>query len=283
MLVAFIGFASWTVGDAIVRYLNDYPTVLIACLSSTFSVLFAVISAPYIGGFRKTFTDPKLGWRLFRGLLLAVSGFFAFVAFARLELTTAYAIIFAAPFVAKILSVIIMKEHIRPRSWAITALGFAGVLIVLRPGMVPVSIGALAALALAFFFGLGYVLSRYIGAENQTFMSMSLFQYFFLMLGTAYPAYNAFIALPPELALSLNDYLLLIFSGAICIYGSMAVAYGFIHGPSAIIAPIHYTQILWGVALGAWLFGEYPDAWTLAGGSVIVGAGLLLIRFTKPV
>ena len=283
MFVAFMGFASWTVGDAIVRYLNAFPTPLIACLTSFFAVCFAVLSAPWIGGFRKTFTDPQLGLRLFRGLLLATSGFLAFFAFARLELTTAYAIIFAAPFIAKILSVVITKESIRPRSWAITALGFTGVLIVLRPGMVPISLGALAALALAFFFGLGYVLSRYIGPENQTFMSMSVFQYFFLTIGTAYPAYNAFIALPPELTLSLNEYLLLIFSGAICIYGSMAVAYGFIHGPSAIIAPIHYTQILWGVAFGAWLFGEYPDAWTIVGGLVIVVAGLLLIRFTKPV
>lgn len=201
MAMAFAGFTMWTVSDAIIRYLNDYPITLITFLGSAMALVFTCFFAPWIGGFKKTFTDPKLGLRMLRGLFLTISGFLSYIAFSNLELPTAYAFIFVAPFIAKIFSIFLTGENIRPRSWAITALGFLGVLIVLRPGMVPISIGSMAALGLSVMFAAGYVLGRYIGPENQTLMSMALFQYLFLTIATAYPAYQEFVNMPADMVL----------------------------------------------------------------------------------
>lgn len=283
MAVAFAGFSIWAFGDALVRFLKDYPSELLAFLASSTTLVLLSLFSKQLGGFKRTFQNPKLGLRIFRGLILSVPGFLSYIAFTHLELPTAYALIFMAPFCAKIFSIFLTGEMISMRSWMITALGFAGILIVLRPGMVPLSIGSIAALGLAVFFAFGYVLGRYIGEEHQTPLSLAIFTYFFVALGTAWPAFQAYQNLPPELAFSWFDCSIIFLIGSLGFLGSPLVGKAYASAPSAYIAPIHYTQMVWGIALGAFLFGEYPDFWTLIGGGVIILAGLLLIRYTRAV
>jgi len=269
MALAALGFLLWS--------LAAYQPAQIAFLSTSVSALAVLILSPWLGGLKQTFTMPKLKLRLLRALVIACSGFLSFIAFMNMDLATAYAIIFIAPLIAKILSVVLLGEQIRLRSWLISALGLMGVLIVLRPGMIPLSIGSMAALALAVFFALGYVMGRKIGAENQTMLSLSLFQYGFMALGTAVPALQNFEPM------TMPEYATIILSGLAAVTGSITVGTAFNKAPSASIAPIHYTQMMWGVLFGALLFGEFPDIWTIIGGAVVMVAGLLLIRFTRPV
>jgi len=279
--MAFIGFTLWTVSDAAVRYLKDYPTLLIAFLGSFISVIILCIFARFLGGFSETLKRPQLKLRLLRGLLLSASGLCSFYVFANLDLAKAYAIIFVAPLLAKVLSVFITRENIRPRSWAITSLGFIGVLVVIRPGAMALDLGSALALVLAFFFALGYVMSRYIADENQTLLSMALFQYAFVSLATALPAYFAYQNMALEL--SAYQYISLFIFSAAGVGGSILISKAFSIAPTQIIAPVHYVQIIWGALFSAFLFGEMPDGWTIIGGTVITLAGLLLIRFSKPI
>ncbi len=281
MLMALAGFSLWTVSDAAVRYLKDYPTIFVACIGSCLSVVLLCLCARFLGGFRETLTRPQLKLRLLRGVLLSGSGVCSFYVFANLDLATAYAIIFVAPLLAKILSVFITGENIRPRSWAITLLGFAGVLIVIRPGMIPINAGTAAALILSLFFALGYVMSRYIEDKNQTLLSMAFFQYLFVSCATAIPAYWEYQSM--EIVLSAYDYVAFLVISLAAISGSILVAKAFSVAPTQVIAPIHYVQIIWGVLLSALLFHEMPDVYTIVGGAVITLAGLLLIKFSRPI
>ena len=61
----------------------------------------------------------------------------------------------------------------------------------------------------------------------------------------------------------------------------MLVSNAYASAPTAHVAPVHYVQIIWGALLGAVLFGEYPDLYTIIGGGIIIGAGLLLIRYSR--
>lgn len=279
MLMAFIGFTLWTYSDACVRALKDQPTMLIAFISSALAVIIMCIFAHKLGGFYDTFKRPQLKLRIFRGALLAGSVIMAFSAFTHLDLATAYTIIFIAPFCAKTLSYILTKEHINQRSWAVTVLGFIGVLIVIRPGFIPLNIGTASAVSTALFFSFGYALSRYIKDENQTMLSTSLFQYSILTAATAYPAYLSTTTTP--ISLTLSEWAALLVISMSAIIGSVLVAKAFSNAPTQIIAPIHYTQIIWGALLSFVFFNEAPDIWTIAGGSIIVLAGLLLIRFSR--
>lgn len=277
IIMTFIGFSMWSFSDSVIRLLKEYPATHVAFIAGIGSFSSIILLSHWLGGFRDTFYLPKLGLRFFRGVVLMVSNFMAFITFAHMEMAPAYAIIFIIPVAAKILSVLLTKETISARSWVISLIGFLGVLIVVRPGMVPFGIGAMAALALVFFFAVGQVMTRWIGKENQTLMSMSIFQYSLvtILLGIW------IFARGETITMDATDIMFGLSIGVLSVFGAILVSNAYACHPAAYIAPVQYSQILWGIALGALLFGEYPDVWTLVGAGVIITSGLLLLRSSK--
>jgi len=261
--------------DVIIRMMREYSPFTVGLIAACSSLFFLMVFSPWLGGVRATFQSTRLKWLWLRGVVLAVAGFLPFVIFAHLEMSKAYAIIFVGPIVAKIISIFLNRERITLFAWCITLCGFVGVLIVLRPGYMPLGIGAIAALAWAFFFGLGYVMGRTIGEENQTVLSMSLFLNIVMAVVLVIPGILYFEAMP------LAHVLLIASIGVLGAMGEMLVSLSYARAPSAYVAPVQYTQIIWGVIWGILFFGEYPDAWTMAGAAVIIGAGLMLVWMTQ--
>lgn len=272
MAMAFGGFTLWTMGDAAIRHLKEYPPIQIAFLCGVYSLAILLAFAPYFGGLAETFKKPKLGLQVFRGIVLGVCGLMSFYTFAYLELPTAYAIIFLAPFIAKLLSVKMNKEAVPRAFWLLSALAFFGVLVVLRPGSLPMNIGVFTAFLSTGLFAFGYVLGRTIGEENQTALSTCLFPDICMVVMFAVPTMLHFMPMDPY------DFYVAVFIGVQSAIGTMLVSVAYAKAPTAYIAPIHFTQIVWGVIWGAFLFQEYPDFWTLAGTSLIVAAGFMLVR-----
>ena len=233
-----------------------------------------ILFSKKLGGVKNTLLMPKLKLRIFRGLIISLSCFLSYVAFMNLEMTTAYALIFMAPILAKIVSVFLVKEPIKPISWILSAVGFLGVLIVLRPGSIPFNIGTISAIGLAICFAFGHTLARFIGKENQTFLSLAFFQYFFIALFSSIPAYFAFQHIqyiPPF------DWLLLFGIGVFGVTGGVLVSTSFSQAPVAYIAPIHYCQIILGTLWGYLFFSELPDIYTVLGSIIIVSSGIALV------
>jgi drug/metabolite transporter (DMT)-like permease len=70
------------------------------------------------------------------------------------------------------------------------------------------------------------------------------------------------------------------------ILGAMALAGGIAQltltgalrlAPVALVMPMDYTSLLWAVLLGAWIFGEFPSAWTWVGAPIIIASGLVIV------
>lgn len=281
ILISFIGFTSWSFSDALIRSLNAYPTVLIACVSTSISTILLCLFSQKLGGFYDTFSKPQLKLRILRGAIIACCTIFAYITFSNLDLATAYALIFIAPFLSSIISVILNRESVTAQSWLVIFTGFTGMLIILRPGLIPLSIGTISALLSATFFSLGFVLTRYIKKENQTFLSMAFFQYIIVSLLTVIPAYQAYNALDPSLIFGVQQFFITLGVSLTALIGALMISTAYSRAPTALVAPIHYVQILWGTLLGAIFFTEYPDFWTIVGGSIIVAGGLMLIGFNK--
>lgn len=275
MLLAFTGFSFWAMSDALVRFLREYPVQHTAFITSLTVVALLLLLSPWLGGVKETITKPKLKLRLVRGLLLGVSNILSFITFTHLELATAYALIFIIPLTSKVLSVWWTGEKIPPRAWAISALGFIGVLIVMRPGLIPLNIGVFAALGLVMFFSSGHVLARVIGKENQTLLSLSLFQYCVVSMVMSFLAFPEILNMPISAVLTAMAIAVFAVIGSLCASNAFAIA------PTAYVAPVHYTQMLWGIGLGAAVFGEYPDFWTLLGAGIIIASGLMLLKYGR--
>lgn len=275
LLLGFCAFAVWTTADATIRYLRVYPPEQVSFLAALYSQIFMFCFASYFGGFRASIAKPKKGLQILRGLVIAIASVATFFAFMHLPLVNAFAIIFLSPLAAKILSLIVNREKVPPLAWLISLVGFCGVLLVVRPGFQDVGIGEFAALCVPLTFALGFILARTIGEDNQTPLSSVMYVNAGVMLFMIFPAYTKFVAMEPA---HFVMTLYIAFAGTL---GTCLATMAFARAPAAYISPLHYTQIVWGVLWGILFFNEYPDAWTLAGAAVIIGAGLMLVWMSR--
>ncbi len=117
-----------------------------------------------------------------------ITGLSAFYAFSVLPLAQTYAILFAAPLLITILGIPILGEKVGIRRGSAVVVGMIGVLIVLRPGAEPLSLGHLAALTAAVFSSLSSVIVRKIGSiERSVVLMLYPMMANFIVLGCALP------------------------------------------------------------------------------------------------
>ena len=225
---------------------------------------------------------PLVGWRpltatrhpmiqLGRGLLLAVATLFMFGAFSMLPLANAYVISFTAPLLVTALSVPMLGEKVGWRRWTAVAIGFMGVLIVIRPGFAEIQPALLMPLVTAFNFAFYQVLTRKISArpgEHPLAMLFYLALVGAIVLSLIVPFYWA--------PLAPTDWLWMVAMGALGAGGHLILIRALTIAPASLLQPFIYTQIVWALILGWFVFGDGTDVWTLTGGAVIVGSGLFV-------
>jgi len=205
-----------------------------------------------------------------RAVLMAIDIVLVFFAFAELPLADAYTVIFTVPMLVTALSVPLLGEHVGWRRWSATVVGFLGVLIVLRPGFAEISWGHVAALASAFFFALSLIVVRRIG--NAESASCLLFSMLMALIAVSAPVLPFVFVMP-----SAPDLAVFVGLGLMSGLGHITLIQAFRLAPSAIVSPFQYSQIVWGVLFGLWLFGDRTDAWVIAGSTVIIASGLYIL------
>lgn len=168
------------------------------------------------------------------------------------------------------LSVPLLGEQVGWRRWSAIVVGFLGVLIVLRPGLAQLNWGHIAALASALFFALSLIVVRRIG--NSETAGCLLLSLMVALLAVSAPVLP-FVYVVPSAA----DLALLTGLGLLSGCAHLTLIQGFRLAPSAVVAPFQYSQIVWGVMFGLWLFGDRPDQWVIAGSDVIIASGLFIL------
>lgn len=277
MGLALSGFFIFSIGDVIAKWQTlSYSLMHYAFFATLGSVAVLLLLSPLMGGIRKTLASDKLGLHLIRGLIFSAQYLTIVYAFSRLPMATAYAMIFAAPLISTALSIPLFREQAGLRRWLVILSGFAGVLIILRPGMLPLDPGMIAVCASAALFAVGSLMARYIG-KGETPLSFAIFPpvltacFTGLYLGVQ----DKFILPPP------GDLSMMIAGGLCSAFGMLCLAYAFLKAPVAAVAPFHYSQIIWGSVFGLLIFGDIPGLWTYIGSAVIIASGLHLIFMEK--
>lgn len=274
VLLALLAYASFSWGDAVIKALGGRLGVFeIAFWTTAFAGLCLLFARPRGERWREF-------WRTARPLAVqgrAVSGILAGIlgihAFTTIPFAEAYALIFLAPLFVTILSVVVLKEHVGAWRWLAVVAGFAGVMLVVRPGFRTLETGHLAAAVVAFLAAVTVILLRSLAAtERRTTLIGYLMLYGLVINGALMLA--AGTGLPGT-----AEFGWLALAGACTAGGQLALMAATRLATANSIAPTHYSQIAWAVALGALFFSEYPDLLALVGLAVVGGAGLLtLIR-----
>lgn len=229
----------------------------------------------YVGARRRwsSLRSRNLKGQILRGVVAAGAALTFFYAFSVMALADAYAIAFASPLFMTALTVPLLGESVGWRRWAAVLVGFAGVLIMVRPGGgdALVSIGAAAALAGTFLFALSMVLVRRLVRGDS---SVSV---------TFHSAIVSMVVMLPLLAFDFvlpdpSDLLMMLAVGLLGGIGGIVIVEAFRQAPPPVLAPFEYSAMIWAVVFGWLIWRDLPDQWIVVGGTVVVASGIYIVH-----
>lgn len=207
-----------------------------------------------------------------RGVLLMLSTILNFIAMSHLQLAQTSAILFTIPLLVCALSVPILGERVGPLRWAAVIAGFMGVLIIMRPGTAGFHWAMFCSLG-ASLCGASYnIITRLVGARDRAETSL----FFVSIVGATAAALPLPILWQTPHGL---QWLLLLMMGVCGAIGHFMLIDAHRKAPASTLAPFLYTQIVWMILSGYFVFGDVPDHWTLIGAAVVVASGLVVFAW----
>lgn len=269
-VIAMVIFASQ---DAITKTLvADLPIPVVVVVRYWAFALFALIwIGRRPGGIATALRARRPHLQFLRGTLLAVEiGVFAYVV-GHMPLSASQAIFAACPLVVVALSSVVLGEAVSTQRWMAVLAGFAGVLVIIRPGGELFDPVAFLAILGAVMFACYHLLTRLTGREDSFETSF------------AYQAWAG--ALTASLAVpfywswpSPDQWLWLGILSVTSITGHMLLTKALALAPANLLQPFTYLHMICGIGLGYLFFDELPDSWMLLGMAIVIIGGVVAVR-----
>lgn len=264
-----------------------FVTTLMIVSMHTFIRRLSLELHPFeVAFFRNLFGTPILvillmrsGWGLFRtervrihfarsfGHVVAMMMFF--VAISITPLATANALAFTAPLFAAVLAMVFLGEVFRWRRWGALAIGFAGTLVILRPGIIEVGTGPLLILAASSLWGIILVVMKALG-RNDPPSTMVAYMVVFMTPLSLIPA--LFHWQWPNL----EQLVQLAAMGLVGTAGHLTLTQALRLADTAVVVPVDFFKLVWAALFGYLFFAELPDIFTWVGGIMIFAGATYL-------
>ena len=207
----------------------------------------------------------RLGFHALRGLVHGGAVMLWFLAMSRIPIAEVTALGFTTPIFVTIGAAVFLSERLKAYRIVAVVLGFIGALLILRPGLRVIDIGALAQLGAAPLFACSYLMAKSATRKESSSMIVVLLSVF-CTLTLALPALLVWRAPTIEELTLLGLTALLATSGHYCMTRALEAA------EVSAVQPFTFLQLVWATILGLMLFDETPDLWIWLGGAVIVGS-----------
>ena len=233
-----------------------------------------IIIFPYL--VKNKFTPYKtknFKYYVIRGLFNLPMMIFGFGALVYVPFEQFKAMHFLSPIIVVLLSFVIFREKIYLYRIFALLIGFAGMLIIVRPGIIEFNIGTIMILISLTFWSFIIILSKFVSKDDSP-ITMVTYQYT-LMTFFSLPLAIYFWVTP-----SLTS-LIYVFIGAISgtiLHLSLALSYKY--ADLSVTQPIWFTGLIFGSGIGYFAFNETPDLWTWLGG-IVVFSSVLVITYNE--
>lgn len=259
----------FAVQDALSRHLgSNYSTYFVVMLRYWFFAAFVVvIAARAPGGLAAASRSRRPFVQITRGLLLAAEVVVMQIAFVRLGLVGTHALFTAYPLLVVALSGPILGERIGWRRWAAVAAGFAGILIILQPGRGVFSPSAVLPLAAALMFAVYGLLTRLVARDDSAQVS-------FFWTGIAGAIGITIVGVPQMEPMAMRDWPWMACLCLTAVAGHFLLIRAYDLAEASSLQPFAYTQLVWVSIVGMVVFGERVGLNVVAGGTIVVAAGL---------
>lgn len=270
MLAASLCYVS---SATLTRYLaGSYPTFELTFLRCVIGVL---VLTPIV--LRNNISELKtkaFPLHCVRAVLTYIAILLWFYATEQVPVGDFFAIQFVSPLFTIAVAAIMLREKVSAKSWLAAIVGFAGVMVIIRPGYIPVSLGVIAALgtaaAYAFVNTCIKVLSRHDSPTVMTFYVNVL-----VLVLAAIPAYLTWKTPVAE------DWPILIAVALSATLAQFCVASSISLADARVVQPMNFLRMPIAAAMGFMVFGEFPDLWTWFGAVIIFGAAWYAVQQGK--
>jgi drug/metabolite transporter (DMT)-like permease len=283
------GVTVFSLQDVIIKLLSgQYPVLEIVFVRSLVSllILFALVAVPRRRPVLR-FHQPLQ--QILRGLLMFFSYTTYYLALAALPLAETVSLFYSAPLFMTAFSGPLLGEHPGWRRWSAVAVGFIGVLVIMRP-QGEVSLAAVLAVISAVAYAMSAILARRIGAvdsaESNTITSSLVYAVLaglagFLLGDGRFAGGNK-----PEIEFLLRgwtwptggDFALFALCGVIATVGFTLLTQAYRIARATSVAPFEYSSLPWAVLWGWLVWSQLPDASLALGIVLVVGSGVYVFR-----
>ena len=207
--------------------------------------------------------------QILRGGLLLFSTFLFFAALVTMPIADALALVFVSPLLVTALSPMLLGEVVGPRRWGAVIVGFAGALIIIRPGITEIDSGTLLALSAGTIYAFYLVATRKLSGTAPPLITLT---YTALLGAVVMSVIVPFYWVQPDLP----DFAMMIAMGGLAALGHYFLIKAVEMAPVSLLAPFGYSEIVMATIIGYILFGDFPDLWTWGGVAVIVLSGIYI-------
>jgi drug/metabolite transporter (DMT)-like permease len=270
ILFMLLATSLFPVMNGLVKVLSaDYTSEQIIWARTASHLVFVLaLFAPRYG--LRLLRTVRPGVQIARSLVLLASTtcFFSGVKF--IPLAEAASISFMSPFIVALLAVPFLGEKVSPVRLIAVAVGFCGVLVVIRPGTDVFRWASLLIVGSALCYATYQILTRKVAGQDRPETSVV----YSALVGTL--VMTLIVPLFWTTPKSLGDALLLASLGVLGGLGHYCVARALTYATASVVSPFHYWQIVGSVLVGYLLFADLPDAYTWTGAALIIGSGLFI-------
>jgi drug/metabolite transporter (DMT)-like permease len=258
----------FTTNGMMIRLLSaEVESVQTAFFRAFFSVLM-LLPLMLNGRVKPWHSQRKVGhfWRTLMGTVSMVLGFYAV---SMLPLADATALAFSQPLFSVVVAALIVGEKVRWRRWGATLVGFAGVLVMVRPGAGSLQPGAIVALANAMTVALSILLVKRLSDSESP-----------LMILTQFAIFSTLLLVVPAIWVwrwpSAWGWALAVGVSASATVGQYFWVQAFKSGEMSAVAPFEYLRLPFAVFVGWLVWDEMPVIWTYVGAAIVIASALYI-------
>ena len=289
-LFALMAVMCFSLNDVGIKFLSDTYALhqVIFIRSSIGTLVFLMVIMPLSGGF-KVMRTRRLKMHLLRGICVVFANMCLFLGLAAMPIADAVAVFFISPLVITVFSVLFLGETVGARRWAAIAVGFMGVLVIVKPGTSAFQIASLLPMLAAMLYAVIHIVARKIGGTESAATMAFYIQVTFIIasagfgLALGHGAYDT--ETHPSLSFLLRawgpvmaeDWPILFMLGLSGVMGGFFISQAYRLSEAAFAAPFEYVAMPMAIMWGVTVFGTWPDSTAWIGIALIIGSGLYLL------
>lgn len=267
ILLMLAGFGLFSCADTIAKVLTpDFHAVQIVFLRQ-FGLIggLLILFARHGPGILQS---QARGWQILRGVVAVMSATCFVLAIAKVPLADAVAVSFVAPFMVTVLGAVLLGEPVGLRRWVAVSVGFLGALIIIRPGLGVFHPAIFLVVLAALAFAARQIVSRKIGTRDPTRTTVAYTGIVSVaLLGLMVP----FVWVWPT---DIRTIFLFVALAGFAGLGEFLFIMALERTHAVILAPVHYSLILFGTFWGYIVFAQFPDFWTWIGSIILICSGI---------